>query len=381
MSKNRIVNTKFWSDTYVSRIDSLEKLLFLYFITNQYTNICGIYEIPLKQIALDTGIDRDNLEKIFIPRLAESERIFYFDGWVYIKNFIKHQIENPSVTSGIKRSVNELPKNVILKIAQLDPDSIILKFIEDKAKKQTVTDCAQTVTDCPDDKKETDCIQTVTDCTQSGTLNLTKLNLTKPNLTLNGDTPQPPSKMTEKEFTMFWKIYPNRKDKEKAKTKFLKLPINLFPEIIKAVEIQSQSNQWQIEDGRFVPYATTWLNNKRWEDEIDVEAETGLTREELENKKTAREQRPFYEKLNELFKIYLNFFGADAMDTSETENFWKLMREDEDLKLCENSLPGTVWWEPITHDFESCKKLYKSYVKVLQKYHPESLDGVEILDV
>lgn len=116
MSKNRMINTKFWSDTYISSIDPLEKLLFLYFITNQYTNICGIYEIPLKQVALDTGIDRDNLEKVFLPRLANAGKIFYIDGWVYIKNFLKHQKASGNVQLGVDNGLNEVPSEIMAKI-------------------------------------------------------------------------------------------------------------------------------------------------------------------------------------------------------------------------------------------------------------------------
>ena len=59
MAKERIVNTRFWSDTYISNLDPIEKLLFLYLITNQYTEISGLYELPLKYMAVDTGIDKD----------------------------------------------------------------------------------------------------------------------------------------------------------------------------------------------------------------------------------------------------------------------------------------------------------------------------------
>jgi hypothetical protein len=116
MAKNRMINTRFWSDSYISGIDPLEKLLFLYFITNQYTNICGIYEIPLKQIALDTGIDKENLEKVFLPRLQNAGKIYYFNGWVFIKNFLKHQKSSGNVQLGIENGMQEVPSEIIAKI-------------------------------------------------------------------------------------------------------------------------------------------------------------------------------------------------------------------------------------------------------------------------
>ena len=46
-NKQRYVNTRFWNDTYVSSLDPIEKLLFIYLLTNEHTNISGVYEPPL----------------------------------------------------------------------------------------------------------------------------------------------------------------------------------------------------------------------------------------------------------------------------------------------------------------------------------------------
>lgn len=112
MAKNRYVNTHFWSDPYISDLDPIEKLLFLYFLTNPFTNIAGIYEITLKQIALDTGIDRDMILKI-IERFSRDKKIFYFDGWVFILNHSKHQEQgSEKVKVGILRIFQEIPEKI-----------------------------------------------------------------------------------------------------------------------------------------------------------------------------------------------------------------------------------------------------------------------------
>ena len=121
MLKYRIVHTKFWSDNYIASVDPLEKLLFLYFITNQYTNISGIYELPLKQIAMDTGIDRDNLEKVFLPRLAIANKIYYADGWIKVVNFQKWQnTKSVTVQKGIENEIAMVPKNVLDKLKSME---------------------------------------------------------------------------------------------------------------------------------------------------------------------------------------------------------------------------------------------------------------------
>lgn len=115
MAKNRMINTKFWIDTYISELEPSEKLLFLYFLTNPYSEICGVYEIPIKYISLETGLDVKIILKI-IEKFEKDEKIFYENGWVAIKNFAKHQLDNPSIKIGVVRSLSLAPKNLVDKI-------------------------------------------------------------------------------------------------------------------------------------------------------------------------------------------------------------------------------------------------------------------------
>jgi hypothetical protein len=120
MSKERMVNTKFWDDDYIIALDPTEKLLFLYFLTNPLTNIAGVYEISLRRIAFDTGIDKDAVTKI-IDRFCQADKISYCDGFAIVHNFIKHQnfSEKSKIKDGINAILAGLPdkiKNEINKI-------------------------------------------------------------------------------------------------------------------------------------------------------------------------------------------------------------------------------------------------------------------------
>jgi hypothetical protein len=123
MAKTRVVNTRFWVDDYTSNLDPIEKLLFLYFLTNPATEICGIYELPLKTVALDTGIDKDMVERI-LKRFAKDKKIYYSNGWVAIQNFVKHQSVNPTVLIGIKRGLENAPKDLKNKVGIDDDGSL-----------------------------------------------------------------------------------------------------------------------------------------------------------------------------------------------------------------------------------------------------------------
>ena len=112
MSKKRYIDTKFWDDNYIINKDPIEKLLFLYLLTNTLTNIVGIYEISLRRIAFDTGIDSEMVDKI-LKRFEADDKIKYVNGWIAIKNFIKNQLSNPSVNKGIEMLLKEVPDYLV----------------------------------------------------------------------------------------------------------------------------------------------------------------------------------------------------------------------------------------------------------------------------
>ena len=115
-----MINTKFWSDGWVVNLDPIEKLLFLYLLTNERTNICGIYELPLKFMAIETGIEKEMVEKV-LNRFTKDKRIYFIKGWVVIKNFIKHQNQgSPKVKIGIEAELVKIPKEILDKIKELD---------------------------------------------------------------------------------------------------------------------------------------------------------------------------------------------------------------------------------------------------------------------
>ncbi len=113
MSRQRMIDTKFWDDDYTSNLDPIEKLLFLYFLTNTSTNISGIYEIPLKKVALETGIEKEMVVKI-LDRFTKDQKIFYLNGWICLKNFIKHQNQGSiKVQIGIQNEIDLIPKDIM----------------------------------------------------------------------------------------------------------------------------------------------------------------------------------------------------------------------------------------------------------------------------
>ena len=65
--------------------------------------------------------------------------------------------------------------------------------------------------------------------------------------------------------------YPRKAgSKQKAFESFKKAGVSLDI-LLEAIESQKQSAQWSKDNGQFIPHPTTWLNGKRWEDQLVAE--------------------------------------------------------------------------------------------------------------
>jgi hypothetical protein len=73
------------------------------------------------------------------------------------------------------------------------------------------------------------------------------------------------NKEINKDFEKFWKAYPKKVGKKKVQDKFdaNNFPIDL---IIKNIELQKKSDQWQ--NQQYIPNPETYLNQERWTDEV-----------------------------------------------------------------------------------------------------------------
>jgi len=72
-------------------------------------------------------------------------------------------------------------------------------------------------------------------------------------------------------FERFWKLYPRKRDKLKALRAWDKLKADrkLMQTMSAALKAQMATEEWQRDNGRAIPYPSTWINNRRWEDELE----------------------------------------------------------------------------------------------------------------
>ena len=78
MARYRNVSTSFWEDNkIVDDFTPEDKYIYLYCMTNPHTNLCGCYEISLKQIAYETGYNTDSVERL-LKRLDRTHEVIRY---------------------------------------------------------------------------------------------------------------------------------------------------------------------------------------------------------------------------------------------------------------------------------------------------------------
>lgn len=94
-------------------------------------------------------------------------------------------------------------------------------------------------------------------------------------LTLNplpGEPPCSPSASVSADdgFADFWERYPKKVAKPAAEKAWRKAKPSkqLLADLMAGLERQKASADWQKDGGRFIPHPATWLNGRRWDDEL-----------------------------------------------------------------------------------------------------------------
>jgi uncharacterized phage protein (TIGR02220 family) len=128
MSKSRTIHTKVWTDTWFENLDVKQKLLFIYLLTNDKTNMLGIYEISLRKISFDTGLSNDEISKI-LDQFSKDNKIFYKENHIILSNFLKHQSYNPNMKKSALMVYNELPKALKGLDKQLDISNLAKAWV------------------------------------------------------------------------------------------------------------------------------------------------------------------------------------------------------------------------------------------------------------
>ena len=71
----------------------------------------------------------------------------------------------------------------------------------------------------------------------------------------------------EEKFLEFWKLYPRKVAKVAAQRSWKRLKVKDIDDIFKVYK--EHLIRWRGTEIQYVPHASTWINQRRWEDELE----------------------------------------------------------------------------------------------------------------
>ena len=92
----------------------------------------------------------------------------------------------------------------------------------------------------------------------------------------NSGVNQELKKQREESFLVFYKAYPKKMNKKEALARWIKAKLPDMEVILNAIEQQKKTEQWQKDNGKYIPYPSTWINQERWNDENREQQRNGL---------------------------------------------------------------------------------------------------------
>lgn len=116
MSVKRSINTKIWSDKWIETLSPVEKLVWIYLLTNDYTNMLGIYQVTIKRIIFETGLSQTQIFNALKAFERVRKGFYWLDEWVVLPNWMKNQSMNANMLKSAIDAYNILPNCLIEKL-------------------------------------------------------------------------------------------------------------------------------------------------------------------------------------------------------------------------------------------------------------------------
>lgn len=252
MAQLRSVNTKFWEDPWVESLAPDEKLLFLYLITNSYANIAGIYEISMRRISFETGIELERVRK-GLERLGKDKKAFFISGnYMFLPNFLKNQNLNANMKTGVLKIFNNLPKAVKTRLLGNDYPTILndyrtLSNILLKYEILEVLEIKEILEEEHSSSSEIDEKENIYITSKKKRLKGKRLLM----------------------FEKFWECFDYKKGKSDAAQSWYEineLTDELCDKIFESAKKEAEARPALIRMGRTPKMAQGWLTSRRWED-------------------------------------------------------------------------------------------------------------------
>lgn len=244
------VSPSFWTGETGRRLRELGRdaqLVALYLITGPTANMIGLYHLALPTLCHYTGLSSEGAMKAL--RRVQEGGFAYYEAQkeeVWVPEMAAHQVGEPldikdNRVKGIIREWNQHRKSSFyMDFYKRYRDSFHLP------KPSPLEDPSETLRSQEQEQEQEQ-----------------EQKITPPKPPRGGAVEWPA------DFLRFWDAYPRKEGKGAALKAWEKIRPGdeLLGKILAALESRRWPPRWLEDEGRFIPHPSTWLNQRRWEDE------------------------------------------------------------------------------------------------------------------
>ena len=250
MGIKRIVDTSFWTDGKVDEFTPEDKYFMLYLLTNPFTTQLGIYEISIKQMAFQLGYSLESVTAL-LDRFENKYGVIIFSkstNEIAIKNFLRH-----SIMKGGK-PVEDCLRKELKKVKNKDLIYAVFQHITDY---DNLNDTVKKIVNEYEIENDNDNDNDVSYHDSHHESSTNRQTQEKNNIT--------------DEFEKLWKMYPNKKGKDKALIYYQKARKSgtTFEDVEQGIKNYCKEIEVKKTSKQYIKHGSTWFNNKGWLDDYD----------------------------------------------------------------------------------------------------------------
>lgn len=88
----RSVQTRMWrEDDWFQSLDTDARLLFIYLFTNPSASICGLYRLPIRTMAFESGLSVERVKEL-LDQFSAANKAHYADGVIWVVRMRENQL-------------------------------------------------------------------------------------------------------------------------------------------------------------------------------------------------------------------------------------------------------------------------------------------------
>jgi hypothetical protein len=108
----RSVHTEMWrADDWFQILPTDARLLWIYLFTNPSASVSGIYKLPIRTMANETGLDLNRVAEL-LAEFKEAKKAYYQDGVIWVRKMREYQLPgklSPQLIAHLNKEIAKIP--------------------------------------------------------------------------------------------------------------------------------------------------------------------------------------------------------------------------------------------------------------------------------